>query len=211
MESLAHKTLAQCCVSGGEKQQIAATHFKLKGVPLSLSGQSSLVSFNEAAFRAYGMREDDLPAPVSVPAMLAYTGSLNHMLGPPGKKHRRVVGDTAFLFWGDETAMEQVAEVLNEPTVEKDAKERMLDAAEVFASPFSGYASDQIAEVNVLGLTAAQARAAVSFWSPGRAVEISRNIHAWVDEVGFGPHCAWGEPMGELNCFVRPSGEWLDY
>jgi hypothetical protein len=125
------------------------------------------------------------------------------MLGAQGKKHRRVVGDTAFLFWGDETAMEQVAEVLYEPIAEKTAKEKLLDAAEVFDSPFTGYASDQIAEVNVLGLTAAQARAAVSFWFPGRADEVSRNIHAWVEEVGFGPNCAWGEPMGKL--LFRPT------
>jgi len=206
-KSLAHNKQDVCCVTGAFGD-VAKTHFKVKGVPLSRSGQSSLVSFNAPAFRAYGMSDGDdgeLSAPVSVQAMIAYTGALNWLLGPGGRDNRRNIGDTAFLFWGGNGCVEQIGEVLNEPSdpktqakAEKKKAKAEGEAKKIFESPFTGVVTERTAQVNVLGITAAQARASIAYWRPGSAHDVSRNVLKWVDDIGWGGGLAWGESTGDL-------------
>jgi CRISPR-associated protein Csd1 len=192
-----------CCVTG-ELGPVARTHYKLKGVPLSLSGQSSLISHNEASFQPYGLSDGAgaLAAPVSVAAMIAYTGALNHMLGSEGRaRHRQDVGDTAFLFWGAEDCLNQVREVINAPDAaemarsSKKAKDAARFAAQTFASPFTGRPEERDAEVNLLGLTAAQARASIAYWCSGSVGTIADNIRAWVADIAFGAGHPWGHEL----------------
>lgn len=91
------------CLVSGSRARPARLHPSIKGVFGGQSSGTSLVSFNEDAFKSHGWEQGD-NAPVGAAATQAYASALNHMLERrPGDEmvysHRE--GETTFLFWAE--------------------------------------------------------------------------------------------------------------
>lgn len=93
------------CLVSGERAILARLHKpKIKGV---VGGKSevSLVSFNDDAYRSYGL-DKSYNAPVSEEVAFKYGTALNALLdGPMQTKHRQRLGDATVAFWTEKPSL----------------------------------------------------------------------------------------------------------
>ena len=121
-----------CLVTGKTNVAVSASHLpKIGGVPGTLAIGASLISFEKSspAFSSYGY-EKSYNAPVSFPAVEAYTNSLNFLLSNP--KHRLRIGDTTLVFWAQKG--EDVTDMFVDLFEQPDEK----TIADFMKKPFTG-------------------------------------------------------------------------
>jgi CRISPR-associated protein Csd1 len=160
------------CLVSGARALPARLHPSIKGVFGGQSSGTSLVSFNEDAFKSHGWEQGG-NAPVGEPAAHAYAAALNHMLERrPGDEmvysHRE--GETTFLFWAESEnsaiqkyfplAMGERAE--SDPDTDGKPMKHTLNG--VRRGLVEGEKEDRATAYYVLALAPNAARLAVRFW-----------------------------------------------
>lgn len=86
------------CMVTGERTSIAILHPTIKGVRGAQAMGTSLVSYNEPAFRSYE-KEQGNNAPIGEYAAFAYATALNELLND--REHTRAIGDTTIVCWAE--------------------------------------------------------------------------------------------------------------
>lgn len=94
----------QICLVTGKRDPVARLHTKLKNFKGGQPSGASIVSFNFNACESFGKTQGD-NAPVSIPAMLAYTTALDALLDGTSRQQIRL-GDTRVVYWAEATKNE---------------------------------------------------------------------------------------------------------
>jgi len=188
-EGLDTNPLYTCLITGKRvpKNLLARTHPQFKKVAGAQSSGASLVSFNEEAFRSYGL-EQSYNAPTSQQAAEAYGLVLNRFLADPAHKVR--LNDTTVVFWTESNEpreQEFLASLLQEapadnrePDREDSVTARIRSAivrireGRTFRETFADLNPDT--RFYVLGLSPNAARLAVRFWYTGSLGEIGERV-----------------------------------
>ena len=180
-------TAERVCLVTGARSARSRLHPKIKGVSGAQSSGSSLVSFNEPAFRSYGLKQGD-NAPVSEQAVFSYTTALNALLDRDSGRRVRI-GDTTTVFWAEAvsgeaaaSACEDLFAALIEPRLPSDAAEgaRLAEALAAFAEgralSIADPGLDERTRFFVLGLAPNAGRIAVRFWHQDSIGALARRV-----------------------------------
>ncbi len=160
------------CLVTGRYGNIPKTHPKIKGVLGGQSSGTSLVSFNEKAYLSYG-KEQNLNAPVSEEASVAYTSVLNHLLR--NNRQKIIIGDTTIVFWAEpegenknEKAERVFRDFLNCPSTEGQETTVVREILQQISKgrPMKEISPDldENTKFYVLGLAPNAARLSIRFW-----------------------------------------------
>lgn len=172
------------CLITGEITSPERLHTAIKGVWGAQTSGANIVSFNLDAFNSFGKTQGG-NAPVSVPAVFAYTTALNHLLSK-GSRQRMQVGDASTVFWAQKSEDADVeavfAEIFGEAD-DPDARAQQIHA--LFESIHSGRFDGARGENRffVLGLAPNAARIAIRFWHGAPLHEIAERIRAWFNDL----------------------------
>ncbi|MGI8494991.1 MAG: type I-C CRISPR-associated protein Cas8c/Csd1 [Pyrinomonadaceae bacterium] len=169
-----------CLVTGKTETAISASHLpKIGGVPGTLAIGASLISFEKSspAFSSYGC-EKSYNAPVSFPAVEAYTNSLNFLLSNPN--HRLRIGDTTLIFWASrsEDVTDLFAELFESPD------EKTLET--FMKKPFTGdstlhdFDREQFYSVTLGGNAG---RIVVRNWMQMTVAQAASNFKRWFEDL----------------------------
>jgi CRISPR-associated protein Csd1 len=193
------------CLVTGELAPPARLHPAVKNVPGGQSSGTSLVSFNEEAFRSHGL-EQGANAPVSRAAAEGYTTALNWLLArAEGRRYRRGValGNGAVtVFWTRaETGFEDVlASLFEAPDVQRAVELarsplRGLEPADVDTTPF--YA---------VTLSGNNARLVVRDWLEATVGDIKHNVRRYFADLRLAGDLDQPLPLWMLLKAVDPPG-----
>jgi CRISPR-associated protein Csd1 len=168
------------CLVSGKKAPIELTHSAIKNVMGANAKGGAIVSYNNAAFCSYH-KEQSANGPIGIHSAFAYTTALNYLLSDP--KHRMIIDNMTIVYWAERT--NKIYHDLSryfinpKPFIPKDADEQSVqyDAEmrdlvhDILLSIRQGrkldegkIAIDEDVNFYILGLTANNARLAVSFW-----------------------------------------------
>lgn len=169
-----------CLVTGNTETAVSASHLpKISGVPGTLAIGASLISFEKSspAFSSYGY-EKSYNAPVSFPAVEAYTNSLNYLLS--NQKHYVKVGNTKLLFWANqsEEATDFFADLFEQP--DDFAVKKFLENAKRGIFDFKLEYDSRIYGV-ILGGNAG--RIVVRDWLQIPLEKLIDNVAAWFEDL----------------------------
>jgi CRISPR-associated protein Csd1 len=177
---------AGICLVTGERSPIERLHPAIKGVWGAQTSGANIVSFNCRAFESYGKTErQGENAPVSKPAVFAYTTALNHLLARDSRQ-RVQIGDASTVFWAEQPHdLETLAaDLFGEPP--KDEPDRGTDALRaLYQSVESGQftTGDADTRFHVLGLAPNAARISIRFWETAPAHELARRLKRHFDDL----------------------------
>lgn len=182
---------AAICLVTGKRDVMARLHPAIRGVRNASSMGANIVSFNEDAFCSYGKKQG-FNAPVGEAASLAYTTSINALLGKDSKQKLQI-GDATTVFWSEKpTRLENdFALFFTEPP--KDNPHRGPDAVNaLFDSPRTGawLETEGNTHFHVLGLAPNVARIAIRFWITDTVANMAGHIRRhFVDtDIAHAPH-----------------------
>ncbi|MGI8556382.1 MAG: type I-C CRISPR-associated protein Cas8c/Csd1 [Pyrinomonadaceae bacterium] len=164
-----------CLVTGKTETAISASHLpKIGGF---LSTGASLISFDKDSFRSYGL-EKSYNAPVSFPAVEAYTNSLNFLLSNPN--HRLRIGDTTLIFWAQKS--EDVTDLFAELFERPDEKtlETFMKKSFTGDSNFYDFDREQFYSVTLGGNAG---RIVVRNWMQMTVAQAARNFKKWFEDL----------------------------
>lgn len=202
LNSTADFKKGRCLITGEDDIPIPNTHPKLKNVPGAQPVGTSIVSFDKAAFRSFGKKQNQ-NAPISEKAAFAYTTALNHLLAP-GSSRKVQVGDTTVLFWTDAPE----AEVLFGQVMggrESDDKDLAKQIRGMFSMLAKGRLPRELGDPEipfyVLGLSPNAARISVRFWHVGTVGGMFSNIGRHFEQMSLS-----GKPP---NTPENPSPWWI--
>jgi CRISPR-associated protein Csd1 len=175
----------QCLVTG--KQSVPARlHPALRGVAGGQTSGVSLVSFNLAAFRSYGLTKGD-NAPVGTSAAFAYGTALNWLLSE--RRHRLRLGQLTVVFWASKALPAEtfISDLFGDPPLDETEAERSARALRVqmlLTGPRTGIVpEDLVAEFFVLGLAPNAARAAAASWQEGDLADAILTVRRWFNDL----------------------------
>lgn len=118
---------AVCLVTGEITEPVRILPLKVKGVPKTNQGQADLTSFNNDAFRSYGLDQTQ-NSPMSAEAARKAVNGLNRLLADEAT--RLYVGDVVYCFWTREPVEFSVMRWLDNP--------QPADVKELLAGAFTG-------------------------------------------------------------------------
>jgi len=153
------------CLVSGLQESIETCHAVTKGVWGGQTSGSTIVGFNEPAFRSFNKKQGQ-NAPVGKTAAFAYTTALNHLLRK-GSSQRMQVGDASTVFWAEKKSdlETQFVDIFGEPV--KDDPDRGVKAVKSLykALETGAYSVDTSSNrFYVLGLAPNASRIAIRFW-----------------------------------------------
>lgn len=151
------------CLVEGRRAPVARLHPSIKGVRDAQTSGANIVSFNARAFESYGKTErQGENAPVSEPAVFAYTTALNALLGRDSP-NKLQIADATTVIWADRDDSiepELIALFGDDPDAHVDAVRQRLAGASAGALGVL----DEPLRFFVLGLAPNASRIAVRFW-----------------------------------------------
>jgi CRISPR-associated protein Csd1 len=151
------------CLVEGRQAPVARLHPSIKGVRDAQTSGANIVSFNARAFESYGKTErQGENAPVSEPAVFAYTTALNALLGRDSP-NKLQIADATTVLWADRDDSiepELIALFGDDPDAHVDAVRQRLAGASAGALGVL----DEPLRFFVLGLAPNASRIAVRFW-----------------------------------------------
>jgi CRISPR-associated protein Csd1 len=112
-------TKAVCLITGELTEPVRILPLKVKGVPKTNQGQADLTSFNNDAFKSYGLDQTQ-NSPMSAEAARKAVNGLNRLLADEAT--RLYVGDVVYCFWTREPVEFSVMRWLDNPQPD-DVKE----------------------------------------------------------------------------------------
>jgi CRISPR-associated protein Csd1 len=177
---------AQCLVTG-EEDDIARLHPFVKGVRGARPSGAKVVSFDDAAFRSYGLQQGN-NAPVGRRAASAYAAALNWLLSrrPGEPAHSIVLGDATYVFWAERRhSVEDVfAGFLDEPPPAPRSPDGTV-VRQVYQSPRTGLRPflDDDTQFYVLGLAPNNARLSIRYWRHTTVAEIAERVIQHFDDI----------------------------
>lgn len=194
-ENLSDKDGVQCGIYG-EKEEIAKTHNKIKGI---FGGQPSgcvLVCFNNHSENSYG-KEKAFNSNVSVKAMRKYTEALNYII----KKNRMIIDDTNIVYWScDRNSGEKCEEIFDDfceckfdsgvesAEIEKYLK-KLVSEAQKGKINFDKISDDIVSEINensdfyIVGLKPNESRIAIKFFYKNKFGKLMYNIAKYQSDM----------------------------
>ncbi len=169
-----------CLVTGKTDVAVSASHLpKIGGVPGTLAIGASLISFEKSspAFSSYGY-EKSYNAPVSFPAVEAYTNSLNFLLS--NQKHRLRIGDTTLIFWASrsEGVTDMFSDLFDQPD-EKTIKD-FIKKPFTGDSNFYDFNQEQFYSVTLGGNAG---RIVVRNWMQITVAQAVENFKKWFEDL----------------------------
>ncbi|MHB8369702.1 MAG: type I-C CRISPR-associated protein Cas8c/Csd1 [Leptospirales bacterium] len=193
------------CLVTGNKSPAGRLHPSIKGVKDAQPSGANILSFNCRAFESYGKEERrGENAPISEPAVLAYTTALNHLLGKESSQKIQV-GDATTVFWAKQSnGMEKTfLEIFGEP--DRDNPDKNVKAVEdLYRSAQNGafVTNSDTTEFYVLGLSPNIARISIRFWHVGTVAELSERIRKHFNDLEI-VHPPWGPRFIPLYSLLK--------
>lgn len=183
-------TQMQCLVTGQICEPVRIFPQKIVGVPNTNQGQADLVSFNEEAFRSYGL-EQTLNAPISPEAAQSITRALNRLLTTD--RHHLRLGPVVFVAWSHKNDEENFMRMLDEP--QPEVVKNLLNQVK------RGGASAEPEPIDyfVLSMTGAKSRIIVRDYHETTLANVKRNIAKWFKRLELAG--ADGEPLKPIGLY----------
>ncbi len=217
---------AYTCLVSGNKEPIAKTHNKVKGVIGGQSSGAAIVSFNERAYESYGAQQS-FNAPVGKTAAFRYVTALNALLdGPMQDKHKIRMGDTTVAFWTERpTAAEDVmalflggapAQKPDSPAQDEELRAKLAAYLETLrkgrADEF-GLNNPEIAtKFNLVGLAPNAARVSLRFHLRGSLGELLEHQRLHFEQMGIESDGKASGPMSDfpsLRALLDEACPWI--
>ena len=174
------------CLVTGKTGPVENIHPSVKGVQGAQSSGAALVSFNAPAFCSYG-KEQNLNAPTSKYAALAYTSALNYLIASPEYGSR--VGDTTVLFWAKNGNPEYSELAMwgifggPAPYTEQELQSMVQNLCKGRAVTYEETLLDPDMDFYILGLAPNAARLSVRFFLHNQFGSILQNVQAHYDRL----------------------------
>lgn len=181
-------TQMQCLVTGRICEPVRIFPQKIVGVPNTNQGQADLVSFNEEAFRSYGL-EQTLNAPISPEAAQSITRALNRLLTTD--RHHLRLGPVVFVAWSRNDDEENFMRMLEQP--QPEVVKNLLKQVE------GGGASAKAESIDyfVLSMAGAKSRIIVRDYHETTLANVKRNVSKWFRRMELaGPDGGPLKPIG---------------
>jgi CRISPR-associated protein Csd1 len=166
---------ATCLVTGEQVEPVRILPMKVRGVPNTNQGLADFTSFNEAAFRSYGL-EQTQNAPMSPEAARLFVNGLNRLLRDP-LTHLQVQ-DVVYCFWTREPSDFSILTFLENPKTE--------DVAELLRSAQTGRritteSGERVspADFFVLALSGSRSRVVVRDYHETTLDSVKANLATW--------------------------------
>lgn len=163
-------TRAQCLVTGVKCEPVRKFAQLVVGVPPFKEGGAELVSFNEDAFRSYGLQQT-LNAPISPEASESITRALSQLLA--SRRHRLYIGPVAYVAWCRNEPVFDFWSLLENPHPEH------IHA--LIQAPIQGRDMPYVLNSNffVLALSRAKARIVVRDYHETTLENVKANLGKW--------------------------------
>lgn len=202
------------CLITGRQEPPGRLHPDFSGIAPKPKERLSLVSFQQPAFRSYGLIQG-ANAPVGITAVYAYGTALKWLLAQ--SRHKLRLGQITVVFWAAKAAPAEtfLSDLFGDPPRDETEAERSARAVRVqtlLTAPWSGIVPEDLdIDFYVLGLTAPNtARAAVTSWHEGRLADTILHVRCWFDDLtlaGRPPFLPETLPLNTLLQALAPDGE----
>ena len=192
------------CLVTGKQDNIAESHYHIKGVMNAKSSGAKIVSYNKPAYKSFG-KEKGHNAPVGKQACFAYTTALNHLLRK-GSNGRLQIGDASTVFWSEKSSAleDNFSIVFSEPA--KDNPDAYTEAVKaIYESARSGRLAREEGSRRfyVLGLAPNVSRIAIRFWVVSTVQDLSEKIARHFDNIEIIPDSQKPRPLTLFRLLVN--------